>query len=90
MSALRQLIDDKGLDGSVTEKLNEIASGRWNPESQPYAASKFQKKRLRVPIAKTHCGQNQFILWQISVGIDEETGSPQQDIKGELPIIEKA
>ncbi|KAM0804322.1 P-loop containing nucleoside triphosphate hydrolase protein [Usnea florida] len=69
-----------GLDGSVTDKLKDIASGRWNPASQPYAANKSQKKRLRVPIAKTYCGQNQFILWQISVGIDEETELPQQDI----------
>ncbi|KAL9066624.1 MAG: hypothetical protein Q9161_007454 [Pseudevernia consocians] len=80
-AALVWLIDEIGLAGPVTEKLNEIASGCWNPQSQSLAGSKSQRKCLKVPIARTSFGQNQSILWQIAIGTDEETELPQQEIK---------
>lgn len=79
-----KLIDEIGVDGSVAEKLSEIASGRWNPQSYPRAGSTSLRKRLKVPVWKTLCGKNQFILWQIFLGIDAETEAPQQEITGEL------
>ena len=82
-----KLTDDIGLAGSVTEKLNDISSGCWNPESQPLAGKRYQRRSLKVPIAQTLCGKNQWILWQIEVGMDEETQLAQQEIKGELLIL---
>ena len=78
---IASLIDAVGTDGSVTEKLKEIASGRWEPKSHALAGSRSQMKSLKVPVAKTLCGRNQFILWQIAIGVDGETEVPQQEIK---------
>lgn len=86
-AALVWLIDEIGLVGPVTEKLNEIASGCWDPQSQPLAGSRSQRKCLKVPIARTSFGQNQSILWQIAIGTDVETELPQQEIKGELSAL---
>ena len=86
-TALSLLIEETGLDGSVTEKLSEIASGRWNRQSQPRAGKKEKRKCLKVPVAKTSCGRNHFILWQIVIGADAETDLSQQEIKGGLPNL---
>lgn len=83
---LFSLIDKTGLVGPVTEKLSEIASGCWAPQSQPLAGIKSQRKGLKVPIARTSCGHNQSILWQIAIGMNEETESSQQEVKGDLSI----
>lgn len=44
------------------------------------AGSKRERKGLKVPLAKTSCGQDTFILWQVDV---DETEASRQLIKSE-------
>lgn len=76
-----QLINEIGLSGSATENLRDLASGCWDPQLQPLAGSKDQRKRLKVPVAQTRFGKRYSILWQIDVSIDTDTDVPQQEIK---------
>ena len=71
---------------SVTKRLREIASGCWQFQSQTRAGLKHQRQRLKVPVVKTSCVLNHFILWQIVVETDAGTGLVQQGIKGEQSI----
>lgn len=57
-----------------------LASGEWKLH---LAGSEKQRNLLRVPLAYTKCGLHTFILWQVDVGIVDETGVPHQVIKGE-------
>ena len=51
------------------------------------AGSKKQRKDFKVPIAQTSCGQDQWILWQITIGMDEEKELPKQEITGDYSIL---
>lgn len=73
---------ETGFVNSITQKLNDLASGCWDPKDQLLAGTKHQRKSLKVPVAQTECGQNTFILWQIATGMDVETEVPQQEITG--------
>lgn len=37
---------------------------------------------MKVPLARTKCGQKLSVLWQVDVGFDEETEAEQQVVKG--------
>ena len=82
-------MDEIGVVNSTIEKLHSIASGCWDPKDQPLAGSKHQRKCLKVPVAKTECGQNQFILWQIAIGMDVEMDVSQQQIIGKFSVLQK-
>jgi hypothetical protein len=61
----------------IRAKLIDLASGCWDWN---LAGSDSQRKRLKVPLAWTQCGQKLSILWQVDVGFDEE--AEQQVVKG--------
>ena len=50
----------------VSDKLSEMASGNWKT-SLP--GSSDQRRRLKVPLAKTKCGKDLSILWQVDIGV---------------------
>lgn len=60
--------------------MRTLASGDWIYETVKFSK---QKKPLRVPLAITQCTQSTSILWQVDVGIVDETEIPHQVIKGE-------
>lgn len=64
----------------IHEKILGLTS--WEAKYR-LAGSKKQRKSLRIPLASTRCGKDSFFLWQIDIAIDE-TGLPQQVIKGEI------
>lgn len=37
---------------------------------------------MKVPLARTKCGQKLSVLWQVDVGFDEEMEAEQQVVKG--------
>ena len=37
---------------------------------------------MKVPLARTKCGQKLSVLWQVDVGFDEEAEAEQQVVKG--------
>lgn len=78
-SALRSIQNLRrlGLFSPVREKLTDLASGCCKSS---LAGSDAERKPLKVPLAKTKCGQNCFILWQVSVGIAGDLEVPQQVI----------
>ena len=50
----------------VRDRLTDLASGNWR-SSLP--GSNDQRRRLRVPLAKTRCEKGAWILWQVDIGI---------------------
>lgn len=64
--------------------LETLASGSWVPPAQLSAASKSQKKDLKVPLESTECGKDHSILWQIYIGFDDDMEVLQQMIIGQL------
>ena len=75
----------------VRAKLIDLASGSWKSNR---AGSANQRGRLKVPLAKTKCGQSTFILWQVGIGFAENAGLSQQILLvweiGDLEAISKA
>ena len=80
-----------GIFDPVRDKLIDLASGSWKCNR---AGSANQRERLKVPLAKTNCGQSTFILWQVGVGFAGDSGLPQQTLLvwgvGDLETISKA
>ena len=80
-----------GIFDPVKAKLIDLASGSWMCNR---AGSANQRERLKVPLAKTNCGQSTFILWQVGVGFAGDAGLPQQTLLvwgvGDLEAISKA
>ena len=54
-----------------------MADGTWDTT---LAGGHRQRNRLKVPLAKTKCGRNTFILWQVDVA--KADGVAQQFITG--------
>ncbi|KAN0075758.1 hypothetical protein V8E54_007028 [Elaphomyces granulatus] len=67
---------NKSTYSPIRAKLIDLASGCWDWN---LAGSDSQRKRLKVPLAWTQCGQKLSILWQVDVGFDEE--AEQQVVK---------
>lgn len=53
------------LSDPIQEKLRDLAEGRHHQAK--LAGSKSSRRLLKVPIYKTKCGGNLFILWQVDV-----------------------
>ena len=54
-----------------------MADGIWDTT---LAGDHRQRNRLKVPLAKTKCGRDTFILWQVDVAVTD--GIMQQVITG--------
>ena len=54
-----------------------MADGIWDTT---LAGDHRQTKRLKVPLAKTKCGRDTFILWQVDIAMTE--GFTRQVITG--------
>ncbi|OCL09185.1 hypothetical protein AOQ84DRAFT_221144 [Glonium stellatum] len=73
-----QDLNHSGAFSPVKAKLIDLASGCWDWN---LAGSEPQRKRMKLPLAWTKCGQKLSILWQVDVGFDEETEAEQQVVK---------
>ncbi|KAL9130021.1 MAG: hypothetical protein Q9175_007131 [Cornicularia normoerica] len=72
-----QKLSRLGLFSPVRAKLTDLASGCWKSS---LAATGDQKERVKVKVAKTKCGQDISILWQVYTGIAGDMELPQQVI----------
>ena len=54
-----------------------MANGIWDTTR---AGDERQMTHLKVPLAKTKCGRDRFILWQVDVAMAD--GATQQAITG--------
>ena len=69
--------DSLGTPDPIQQRLIEMANGIWDTTR---AGDERQMKRLKVPLAKTKCGRDRFILWQVDVAMAD--GVTQQVITG--------
>ena len=69
--------DSVGFSDPIQQRLIEMADGTWDTT---LAGDHRQRNRLKVPLAKTKCGRNTFILWQVDVA--KADGVAQQFITG--------
>lgn len=78
LEVLRWITDNSaGFSDSIQQRLIEMADGIWNTT---LAGDDRQRSRLKVPLAKTKCGRDTFILWQVDVALAD--GVTQQVITG--------
>ena len=69
--------DSIGTPDPIQQRLIEMANGIWDTTR---AGDERQMKHLKVPLAKTKCGRDRFILWQVDVTMAD--GVTQQVITG--------
>lgn len=69
--------DSVGFSDPIQQRLIEMADGIWDTT---LAGDHRQRNRLKVPLAKTKCGRDTFILWQVDVAMAD--GVTQQLITG--------
>ena len=69
--------DSVGISDSIQSKLIDMANGIWDTTR---AGDERQMNHLKVPLAKTKCGRDRFILWQVDVAMTD--GVTQQAITG--------
>ena len=75
-----------GLINPVGEKFRDLASGCWRSPQTTLTGTEAQKKRLKVPLFSTGCGQDKIILWQVDIGTTRDLRMPEQVIKGRYPV----
>ena len=66
-----------GISDPIQQRLIEMANGIWDTTR---AGDERQMNHLKVPLAKTKCGRDRFILWQVDVAMAD--GVTQQVITG--------
>ena len=69
--------DSVGFSDPIQRRLIEMADGIWDTT---LAGDDRQRSRLKVPLAKTKCGRDTFILWQVDIAMAD--GVTQQVITG--------
>lgn len=69
--------DSVGIADPIQQKLVDMADGIWDTTR---AGDERQMNHLKVPLAKTKCGRDRFILWQVDVAMAD--GVTQQAITG--------
>ncbi|KAL9594501.1 MAG: hypothetical protein Q9179_005365, partial [Wetmoreana sp. 5 TL-2023] len=67
------------LSGPVYEKLVDMARGKFLKVQR--AGSQKARRHLEVPVFRTKCGQNLFIVWQIHVDVTRKSNSLSQVVK---------
>ncbi|KAL8730126.1 MAG: hypothetical protein Q9181_004774 [Wetmoreana brouardii] len=74
-----QRLGRSNLTGPVYEKLVDMARGKFLKTQ--LAGSQKARRHLEVPVFRTKCGKNLFIVWQIHLDVARKSNSLSQVVK---------
>lgn len=71
----------QGISEILRNKLLDLVNGRWETRGFE-VGSRQEKNHLKVPVYRIMCTRNEWILWQIDVGIYDDLAGIKQVVKG--------